>query len=162
MKRHLAVRPRYWILALMVIVTYFVCPFRLGVVWGRSMAPTFRSGEICLLDRNYYQGHPLGKGEVIVFREGDEVMTKRIYAAPGDRLVLIRYNDGTSELPRGTDPERLRRVFARSRAVRVVTLRIPAEHCFVLGDNRAASRDSRHFGLVPKSAIIGKLVSSLE
>ncbi len=33
---------------------------------------------------------------------------------------------------------------------------IPAHHCFVLGDNRNFSRDSRHFGPVPLATIKGR------
>jgi len=33
---------------------------------------------------------------------------------------------------------------------------VPKHHCFVLGDNRDASRDSRHFGAVPLAGIIGR------
>ena len=32
---------------------------------------------------------------------------------------------------------------------------VPADHCFVLGDNRGRSRDSRHFGFIPIADVIG-------
>src|SRR3989304_4519257 len=34
----------------------------------------------------------------------------------------------------------------------------PPDRVVVLGDNRAASRDSRHFGLVGVGAIVGKVI----
>ncbi len=33
---------------------------------------------------------------------------------------------------------------------------VPKHHCFVLGDNRSLSRDSRHFGPIPLSTIKGR------
>ena len=33
---------------------------------------------------------------------------------------------------------------------------IPAQHCFVLGDNRNYSHDSRHYGLVPLATVKGR------
>jgi signal peptidase I len=35
---------------------------------------------------------------------------------------------------------------------------IPADNYFVLGDNRAASADSRSFGAVPRKQFVGKVV----
>ena len=33
---------------------------------------------------------------------------------------------------------------------------VPPHHCFVLGDNRNCSRDSRHFGPVPLATVKGR------
>ncbi len=33
-----------------------------------------------------------------------------------------------------------------------------ADHIFIVGDNSESSIDSRHFGLIPRSAVVGKVV----
>jgi len=145
------------------IVACLVCPFRVGVVYGQSMAPALHSGQICLLDRSFYSRHQIQVGDIVLFALDREVMAKRVYAAPGDSLTVVHYlDDGTYELPR--DPlDKLRRAYcSRNKHVRLVTLRMGPNECFVLGDNSQSSYDSRQFGPVDTGAIIGKLVTSLD
>ena len=35
--------------------------------------------------------------------------------------------------------------------------KVPAGHLFMMGDNRTASRDSRYFGSIEKSSVIGRV-----
>ncbi len=73
--------------------------------------------------------------------------------APGERLLIWR----TPVLEEGDivalhDPASKRRLLVK----RVV--RLEAERVEVEGDNSAASRDSRHFGPVPRRLVIGRAV----
>jgi signal peptidase I len=134
-------------------------PLTTTVVLGHSMEPTMRSGGLYVLDRGYYRSHPVSPGDVVVLRHGNENYVKRVYALPGDRVPLVRYVDGSTEL---LDPDyaaRLRRAqtFGLLRDGRLVTLKVPQGHYFVLGDNVLNSVDSRDFGPVPFSAILGRV-----
>lgn len=139
---------------------YLTSPFRLTVVEGRSMPPTLKSGTVCIMDRNAYAGHPLQRGDVVLFPHETEVYVKRVYAVPGDRMSLVRYPDGTYLVPEANELVRLRRLCARGLTpARLVDVTVPAGECFVLGDNAEDSFDSRYFGFVDTRQLLGKVVA---
>ena len=93
-------------------------------------------------------------GDIIVFRwprDTSQNFVKRIVALPGDRVRLLEgtvfVNGVPLEEPYVEHPSR--------DTVREVT--VPADSYFVLGDNRAQSDDSRHWGAVPRENVIGKV-----
>jgi nickel-type superoxide dismutase maturation protease len=72
---------------------------------------------------------------------------------PGDRLLVARW----PRLRPGhvialRDPRRSSRILVK----RLVA--VDGEHLTVMGDNPDASTDSRHFGAVPKAAVLGLVV----
>jgi len=162
-KRRALVRKQFLIVGSVVAALYLFCPFRLGVVYGQSMAPTLRPGELCLLDRAYYSRNPVQVGDVIVFRKDGSTLTKRVYGAPGQEISLLWYgNDSTYDLPPTYNPARLKQIYARYHGfVRAVRYPVPEGYCFVVGDNTPVSWDSREFGPIPTSSIIGKMVSKI-
>lgn len=113
------------------------------------------------------------RGEVIIFvKHGllelgsvqDKQLIKRVIGLPGDRVVvsdgkLIVYN---SEHPNGFNPDEGKE-YAKSISFTNgnVDITVPEGEVFVAGDNRGNSLDSRSFGTVPSSDIIGKLVFRL-
>jgi signal peptidase I len=138
-----------------------IAPLEITVVMGHSMEPTLRSGARRVLDRSYYRSYPLRRGDIVVFRLQGETYIKRVHALPGERLALLRYDDNAGDaLLDPTAAARLRRLHAAGRLEDrwVVSLTIPPGHCFVVGDNDRLSIDSRHFGSVPVSAILGRIV----
>lgn len=153
---------RLVVLAAAVAFAYVVCPIRFGVVYGHSMDPTLRPGEVCVLDRSYYAHHPVRRGDIIVFRLGDEILTKRVYAAPGDAMTVLRYPaEGLYAIP-SIRVDNLRAAARRVRDARLVSKRMASDQCFVLGDNADVSCDSRDFGPISISTIIGKMVKILD
>src|SRR2546421_5874110 len=84
-------RWRYLLVALVAVAVYLGCPFRLEVVRGDSMDPTLHDGAVCVLDRSYYARHSMVPGDVIAFRMGATILTKRVYGAPGQAIQLIRF-----------------------------------------------------------------------
>jgi signal peptidase I len=159
-------RLRYVILGLVALAVYLGCPFRLEVVRGDSMTPTLHDWSVCVLDRSYYATNPMVPGDVIAFRMGDDVLTKRVYGAPGEVIHLVRYpGEGKYIVPSPGMLSHTRRFATSTIAARfkcvplLVRLVIPPGKCFVVGDNAAVSEDSRVFGLIDTSTVIGKMVA---
>jgi len=118
---------------------------------SESMAPTLAVGDQIVVTP-YFGGEP-DRGHVVVFRSpvDDELLVKRVIATPGElvdsRLGRVRVGGHTL-----AEPYVLR--VAATGAIQSQV--IPTESYFVLGDNRDDSIDSRSWGVVPRSAIVGR------
>ena len=94
------------------------------------------------------------RGQMVVFRSvhpGSPDLVKRVIGLPGDRLEIRRglvWIDGKPLV----EPYRFG---APNPHENLGPLTVPAGHCFVMGDNRDNSYDSRHWGPVPRENIIG-------
>lgn len=126
-------------------------------VHGRSMEPTFVEGQRLIISRvNYMVGNPQ-RGDVLVFNSpqsdsDDPSLIKRVVGLPGE-LVEIRdqevYING----------ERLDEPYIKepcTRQCRDRQWQLADDEYFVMGDNRNVSNDSRAFGPIKHSAIIGE------
>ncbi|MGP8060782.1 MAG: signal peptidase I [Acidimicrobiales bacterium] len=128
-----------------------------------SMEPTLQIGDRILVDKLSYHLHSVDRGDIVVFaRPPDENcggppvndLVKRVIGLPGERIsssgntVLINGRPLAEPwLPKGT-------VLGKAIPPTVV----PANTFYVLGDNRDSSCDSRYWGPVPRSLIVGKVV----
>lgn len=136
--------------------TFLAQPF---LVSGASMEPNFVNGNYLIIDEVTYRFREPERGEVIVFRYPGDHKTfyiKRIIALPGERFVLSRgvitifnsthttgFNLDEQYLPDDLDT-----------AGRLDVTLGPDEF-FVLGDNRYYSYDSRSWGSLHRSDIVG-------
>jgi signal peptidase I len=139
---------------------HMLCPRQIGVVSGASMEPSFRSHQVILIDRQYYQSHPVRRGDVVILRQDDTVLIKRVYALGGDTFWTM-FNADDGELFRDiVEPSRLpriRRVMPLLPSYRLTKLTVPPGKIYVVGDNTNASVDSRQFGAVPLTAVLGRV-----
>jgi len=130
-----------------------------------------------------YPSSALHRGDIIVFHypvDPSLNLVKRVIGLPGDRLrmrngqVFINgspleeryafysraredsFRDNFPHL-QSTDPDVNSRWWMQMHhLVERGELKIPAAQYFVLGDNRNDSEDSRYWGLVPRSSIVGE------
>jgi signal peptidase I len=135
---------------------------RPGIVVGDSMAPTLRSGQWFVMDVEAYRGTTPRHGDIVVFRHQGRVYVKRVLGAGGDTVRLLQQQDadGLSHFPVEPDMlDRARRLcesrFGRRR--RLVELRVPQGHVYVIGDMVTRSLDSRHLGPIPLRELRGRV-----
>lgn len=145
--------------AIFVVIYAFL--FRPYQVNGHSMDPTFQNGEYVLTNLITLRLGSLTRGDIVVFvappdKEKDYI--KRIIGLPGDKVKILNgqvYLNG----------EKLDQSSFLSPDVRTNggaflgegdEVAVPDGQYFTMGDNREFSSDSREWGFVTKSAIIGK------
>jgi len=140
------------LLALLIIVLGALV-IRIPQVDGSSMAPTIASGEIVATESLSYHFRAPTRGEIVAFSldlSRQETYIKRVVALPGDR---VRIDDGVVRVNgRRIDESYVHFHDTRSLPPTV----IPPGHLFVLGDDRPQSEDSRFFGPIPESTVIGR------
>ena len=125
------------------------------LVDGTSMQPGLNNNQYVLVNKLAYLFHSPERGDVIVFHwpvDTTKDLIKRVIGVPGDIIVTNR----TAVSVNGvllTEP--YISLPANPTGSRWV---VPRGDYFVMGDNRLVSDDSRDWGFVPESYIIGKAV----
>ncbi len=161
------------------IQAFLVKPYRIP---SESMVPTLEIGQRVLVNRIGMRFSDPSVGDVVVFHppagaeqdntcgsgpppegqvcdaptaEKAEVnFIKRVVAGPGDKIAI---RDGQVILNGKPQEESYTEPCTGSDSCdypRTVT--VPADHYFMMGDNRGASDDSRFWGPVPRDWIIGE------
>jgi signal peptidase I len=142
---------------------------------GSSMRPTLKGGDRVLVDTSAYHKKGPSRFDVVALHPpgSNARAVTRVIGVPGDR-VQIRAVDGQPQMliqlaGRGewfiVDPRRhvdwgaaaTACCAADGTANAASQVTVPAGKYFVLGDNPAASEDSRKFGFVERSAIQGRV-----
>ena len=162
----------------LVIQAFVVKPY---VIPSGSMIPTLEKGQRVLVQRvGYHFGDPQ-IGDIVVFhppkgaesetcgapqppgaacdmpvpQEQSENFIKRVVATPGDTLKVV---DGHAIVNGKRIPDDFTNpcLGRGSGCDFPKPITIPADHYFMMGDNRGSSDDSRFWGPVPRNWIIGQ------
>jgi len=141
----------------LVVVVIFIFHFVISYpfVYGNGMQPGLHTGDYVLVDKLAYLFHPPKRGDVILFRYPPNPTTyefKRVIGLPGD---TIKYNN-TSVWVDGVQLKEPYITTSENHGSSM--LKVPPNDYFVMGDNRPAASDSRDWGFVPDSDIVGKVV----
>ena len=136
---------------------------------GPSMETTLFGDNRVLVNKMSYRLHDIHRGDVVVFdrvttSDGhvlhDDLIT-RVIALPGDTIeikkcIVIVNSKQLDEPYLDKEILRLPDPVNRCRVVNLPVQTVPAKKIFVMGDNRPESFDSRSFGPISESLIVGR------
>jgi signal peptidase I len=161
--------------ALVIAILIKTFLFQAFYIPSESMKPTLNVGDRVLVNKLSYKVHDVNRGDIVVFETpprakdaNSEIndLVKRVIGLPGDtvefregqvfvngRLLSEPYVHGQATKPLdknvpvgcGAPPD------GQPGCV------IPPNELLVLGDNRPASKDSRFFGPIKESLIVGRV-----
>jgi signal peptidase I len=148
-----AVRPHFVLIAFLIFValTLFRTHFRLTLVSGNSMLPTYQTGDLLLIDVGAYGITEPERGDLVVARHRNDLIVKRVVGLPGEQVEInngILVVDG--QVIHESHP--IERGFVNVRKGKI------AGNKFALfGDNRALPSRLVVPAVVSKDQIIGKV-----
>jgi len=147
-----------WIKAIFIaiIIAFLVRSFvfSTSVVEGESMDPTLSDGERIVFNKFIYLISKPEREDIVIIQKPFKNYVKRIIALPGETIEMKNhtlYINGSEYEQMYIDEE------AKTNTGNFGPYDIPEESYFVMGDNRAISKDSRNgLGLIHEDEIIGK------
>lgn len=160
-----------WILviagALAIAFLLKATTFQVFYIPSGSMEPTLQVGDRVVVNQWSYRLHDVNRGDIIVFRRpegetaaGVDDLIKRVIGLPGETVTIkdnhVFINDAPLEepyLPVGTRTDGTGDPIP---CAPESPCHIPDGQVWVMGDNRSNSMDSRFFGPIPESKIVGR------
>jgi signal peptidase I len=137
-----------------VVKTFLVQAFYIP---SGSMLPTLQEQDRVLVNKLSYDVHDVHRGDIIVFKGPEQAegqvkdLIKRVIGLPGD---TVEAHDG--QLYVNGQPLKEPYLGPGITTGPLEPQHVPPHHYWVMGDNRGNSKDSRFFGAIDQSLIIGR------
>lgn len=142
------------------------------VVPSDVMAPTIRAGQAVVLERGAYATHPPQRWDIVAFHPPptpERMYVGRVVGLPGETIDFdeggVLLIDGeTVDVPAHLSHIQFRYVDTEERMSRTTAYQmvehpydVPPDHYYMLGDNVQGAYDSRYWGAVHGSDLIGEV-----
>jgi signal peptidase I len=143
--------------------------FQIFSIPTSSMVPTLDIGDRILVWKAFFNWHDVRQGDIVVFAHpprdhcpgpADTDLVKRVIALPGQTIYSAGntiYVDGR-RLPEPYLPPHDQLGPQIPGATRQAPFHVPPGDFYMMGDNRQISCDSRFWGPIRGTSIVGKVV----
>ena len=144
--------------------------FQAFYIPSESMYPTLKTNDRVIVNKLSYHLHSVHRGDIVVFTtpkgpDGKPIdptikdLVKRVIGLPGETVSEKNNRVYVNGKPL---PEKYLPAGTISNCASFIPQCFPsgplaADHYWVMGDNRTQSRDSRSFGAIKKSEIVGRV-----
>ena len=138
--------------AVAVIIAMLILPVL--QLTGSSMEPTLNNDEIVIAVR--YANFK--SGDIIAFYFNNNILVKRVIAVSGDWVNIDEEGNVFVNGVQLEEPYLYEKAFGDCNIA--LPYQVPEGRCFVMGDNRATSIDSRNtaVGCISQEMVVGKLL----
>ena len=128
--------------------------FATSIVEGESMHPALEDGERIVFNKLIYIVSEPARGDIIIIQHPHKNYVKRIIGLPNETIEMRDHTlfiDGVQQESTYVDE------YSELLTGNFGPIKIPEDSYFVMGDNRAISKDSRNgLGFIDRSDIIGR------
>lgn len=138
------------IIGVIVLIRMFV--LSTTSVVGTSMDPTLKEEEILIVETITPKLNKHKRFEIAIVKyTNPKSIIKRIIGLPGEKVT---YKDNILYI----NDHKVEESFTKAGEVKDLEITLKEDEYYVIGDNRAASTDSRVFGPIKKEDITGKAI----
>lgn len=140
--------------AILVAFFFHTFIFATSIVEGESMEPTLEDGDKLIFNKLIYFIDEPKRGDIVIIQQTNKNYVKRIIGLPGE-IVEIKNN---ALYINGVElEESFLGETALNKTGTYGPITLEDDNYFVMGDNRAISKDSRNgLGYINRDEIIGK------
>ncbi|MCW5550716.1 MAG: signal peptidase I [Verrucomicrobiae bacterium] len=142
-------------MAMIGFLLVFRAHFAVFIAKGDSMLPGLQSGDLVLVDKLAFRTKNPERGDIVVARDRDELIIKRVVGLPGEEVELRQGELYVNQHPHSE------KYAVEPGWLNLGKGRLLENKYALLGDNRSVSRSVFVHAVASKDQMLGKVIHSL-